>query len=234
MSAPTRLVAPPARDRSAERFARIYAEVRNRICTNLYGPGTVLNETELADEFGVSRTPIRRVLQKLNHDGLVETRNGVGTLVTDVDTRTVEDLYRLRMKLAELIGELSPGVDPAAHIGIFETLLHEAEALGHDPNYPAIGRINVAVANALQDLIASEPLKELTTLLYFRTARIWHKTIRHLDWAEERELVRAELREILRALRMGDVEGIGFVRRNFIAMALARLKRRIAKDNGAG
>ncbi|MFI4986359.1 MAG: GntR family transcriptional regulator [Alphaproteobacteria bacterium] len=213
------------RDRTMERFKRIYTDIRDRICTNRYRPGTVLNETELAGEFGVSRTPIRRVLQKLNHDGLVETRNGVGTFVTDVDTRTCEELYRLRMKLAELIGELSPSVDPAAHIPTFERLLAQASRLGPEPDYDAIGQMNVAVTKALQELIQSEPLKELTALLYFRTARIWHKTMPFLDWAEEAMLVTSELKEILRALRMGDIDGVGFVRRNFIAMAFARLKR---------
>ena len=224
----------PARDRTIERFARIYTAVRDRICTNRYPPGTVLNETELAVEFGVSRTPIRRVLQKLNHDGLVETRNGVGTFVTDVDTRTTEDLYRLRMKLAELIGELSPSVDPAAYVAVFKSLLARASKLGAKPDYDAFGQINVAVTNALQGLIESEPLKELTALLYFRTARIWHKTIPYLDWAEERSLVISELKEILRALHMKDIEGVGFVRRNYIAMAFARLKRRTSLGLGSG
>ena len=214
-------------DRAMERFKRIYTELRDRICTNRYRPGTVLNETELAAEFGVSRTPIRRVLQKLNHDGLVSTRNGVGSLVTDVDTRTFEDLYRLRMKLAAIIGELSPTVDPGSHIPAFERLLEQARKLGPLADYEAIGKLNVAVVNALQELIESEPLKEITLLMYFRTARIWHKNIPKLDWAEEVALVNAEISEILRALHMGDVAGVGFVRRNFIAMAFARVKRAI-------
>ena len=206
---------------------KIYATLRERICTNRYPPGTVLNETELGEEFGISRTPIRQVLQKLNHDGLVETRNGVGTLVTEIDTRTIADLYRLRMKLAEIIGEFSLSVDASVHIAAFEALLEQAAKLGPQPDYQAIGKINVAVVEALQNLIGSEPLRELTALLYFRTARVWHKAIPNLDWNEERELVNAEIKEILRALRLGEIESVGFVRRNFIAMAYARLNRHL-------
>lgn len=217
----------PAEDPTNERFRRIYEEIRNRICTNHYPPGTILNETELGNEFQVSRTPIRRVLQKLNHDGLAETRNGIGTYVTDVDTQTFEDLYRLRMKLAEMIGEFSQSVDPEKHIANFERILTDAKKLDERPDYHSIGKINVAVVNALQELIGSEPLKELTALLYFRTARIWHKTIPSLDWTEESSLVVAEINEILRALRIGDIEGVGHVRRNFVAMAYHRLKRRM-------
>jgi DNA-binding GntR family transcriptional regulator len=205
----------------------IYKALRERICTNRYLPGTILNETELGAEFGTSRTPIRQVLQKLSHDGLVETKNGVGTLVTEIDTRTIADLYRLRMKLAEVIGEFSRSADVSIHIAAFEILLEQAGRLGPRPDYEAIGRINVAVVEALQNLIGSEPLRELTALLYFRTARVWHKAIPHLDWNEERELVNTEIKEILRALRLGEIEGVGFVRRNFIAMAYARLSRHL-------
>lgn len=216
-----------ARDLAGERFTRIYTELRNRICTNRYPPGTVLNESELAGEFGLSRTPIRSVLQKLSHDGLVETRNGVGTFVSEVNSETAEDLYRLRMKLAELIGDFSASTDPTAHIPKFESLLRLAATLRAEPDFEAIGEINVAVTDAISGLIESAALRELTTLLYFRTARIWHKTIPDLDWVEECTLIKAELTEILRALRMGDVAGVGFIRRNFIAMASSRLQRAI-------
>jgi DNA-binding GntR family transcriptional regulator len=116
-------------------------------------------------------------------------------------------------------------VDPAEHIPKFEDLLRLAEKLGAKPDFEAIGQINVAVTDAIADLIESAALKELTTLLYFRTARIWHKTIPDLDWVEECTLIKAELNEILRALRIGDVAGVGFIRRNFIAMAFGRLQR---------
>jgi DNA-binding GntR family transcriptional regulator len=170
-------------------------------------------------------------LQKLNHDGLVETRNGVGTFVSEVNPQTAEDLYRLRMKLAELIGEFSPSVDPIEHIPKFENLLRLAGKLGTNPDFEAIGQINVAVTGAIADLIESAALRELTTLLYFRTARIWHKTIPDLDWEEECTLIKDELHEILRSLRMGDVAGVGFVRRNFIAMASNRLQRAMRKQD---
>lgn len=216
-------------DRSGERFQTMYVQLRDRICANLYPPGTILREAELASEFGVSRTPVRRVLQKLSYDGLVEIRNGVGNYVTDVDTRTFSDLYRLRMQMAMLIGEFSGETDCAAHIPAFEALLERAISLGADKDYAALAELNIAVVGALQDVIASEPLKEITLLLYCRTARIWHQTLPRMNWQEEVELVTAEIREILRALRMGDIQGVGFVRRNFIGMAFARLKRELSQ-----
>ena len=65
-----------------ERFERIYGIIRDRICLLDYAPGMRLGEEELAKEFGVSRTPIRRVLSRLETEGLLESRHGVGTFVT--------------------------------------------------------------------------------------------------------------------------------------------------------
>jgi DNA-binding GntR family transcriptional regulator len=216
-------------DRATQRFQLIFAQLRDRICTNRYPPGTILREAELAAEFGVSRTPVRQALQKLSYDGLLEIKNGVGNCVTDVDTRTFVDLYRLRMRLAELIGEFIDGAECAAHIRAFEELLEQAGRLGAEKDNAALAELNIAVVRALNRLISSEPLREVTLLLYYRTARIWHQTLPNMNWQEEVELATSEIREILRTLRVGDVQGVGFVRRNFIGMALARLKRHFAK-----
>ena len=163
--------------------------------TAVYPPGTVLNETNVGREFGVSRTPIRQVFQKLNHEGMLHIRNGVGTIVTEVDTKTFEDMYRLRMKLSELIGEFVLAGSAANNRVAFEALLESARALRGRPKLMAIGRINLGVMNAILGLIASAPLREITSLLYFRTARIWHMTMPHLDWDEELHYVIAELKK---------------------------------------
>jgi len=92
---------PPRRETQTERFNRIYKAIRERISLLEYAPGAVLNEGLLAQEFGVSRTPIRSVLQRLSYEGLVTTRNGIGTIVTEVDVKTFKDIYALRMRLAE-------------------------------------------------------------------------------------------------------------------------------------
>ncbi|MBC7285646.1 GntR family transcriptional regulator, partial [Hoeflea sp.] len=90
---------------------QIYETLRERICLLDYAPGASLRERDLAVEFGVSRTPLRGVLQRLESDGLIRSRHGHGTFVTDIDLESLRDVYFLRMKLAELIGASGP-LDP--------------------------------------------------------------------------------------------------------------------------
>ena len=60
-------------------------ELRFRICTTHPATPMMLHEGKLAQEFGVSRTPIRQVLQRLAFEHLLETRSGVGTVVSTLE-----------------------------------------------------------------------------------------------------------------------------------------------------
>lgn len=217
-------IAPP--DAEAERLEAIYAALKQRICTVEIEPGQLIYETQVAQEFGVSRTPIRRVFARLEHDGLIQTLRGVGSRVADLDMATLEDCYRLRIHLAELIGE---SIDPAAipkAVEDLEDLAAVADALTDVPDYRAIGRVNVGTMAVILDLIDNAPLREISEMLYMRTTRVWHSAIPQLDWQEEVSFVTGELTELLRALRLGDTMTAGYVRRNYIALAHRRLKSR--------
>lgn len=63
----------------------ICSELRFRICSGQLSGGDILVEEELAQEFSLSRTPIRQVLHRLALEHFVETRSGVGTIIVPVD-----------------------------------------------------------------------------------------------------------------------------------------------------
>ena len=72
---PAAMPRPPS---ARERADRIYRILRDRICLLEYAPGSLISEEELAQEFEVSRTPVRRVLGRLESEGLVQSVHGVG------------------------------------------------------------------------------------------------------------------------------------------------------------
>jgi GntR family transcriptional regulator len=78
-------VTSPARRTAVERqpkYLRIHADLRDRITTGRWAPGTALPaQRELADEFGVSIMTLRQALQLLTEDGLIDARHGSGTFV---------------------------------------------------------------------------------------------------------------------------------------------------------
>ena len=68
-------------------YFMIYETIRDWIFSGQYKPGDLLPpEPELIRQFAVSRTTIRKAIEMLAHDGLIVTRQGIGTIVLDYHT----------------------------------------------------------------------------------------------------------------------------------------------------
>jgi DNA-binding GntR family transcriptional regulator len=210
---------------SRERFERIYKTIRDRICLLEYQPGERLGEEELAREFNVSRTPIRRVLSRLEGEGLLESRHGVGTFVTDVDIDSLAQVYQLRMELAELLGKLDPIPRSEDDLARVRALLVRCDKLLKKPDPKAYARLNMDFFQELGAMIGNVPLREISERLYYLTTRIWLKSVPHLNLPDEIEVFRREMADILQAMEVGDLEAVGHIRRSHISMSVKRMKR---------
>jgi DNA-binding GntR family transcriptional regulator len=210
---------------SRERFERIYKTIRDRICLLEHQPGERLGEEELAREFHVSRTPIRRVLSKLESEGLLESRHGVGTFVTDVDIDSLAQVFQLRMELAELLGKLDPIPRSEADLARVRALLVRCDKLLKKPDPNAYARLNMDFFQELGAMVGNAPLREISERLYYLTTRIWLKSVPHLNLPDEIEVFRREMADILQAMEVGDLEAVGHIRRSHISMSVKRMKR---------
>lgn len=76
--------------------ARLIAEIRRRIIDGEVQPGMSLSELALAEEFDVSRTPVRETFKQLQTEGLVEIRPRVGTFVTAPSRREITELFEMK------------------------------------------------------------------------------------------------------------------------------------------
>jgi len=76
-----------------------YKEIRNRIYYNKIKPGDLLKEINLADELGISRTPVREAIKMLASEDLIEVREGVGTFVKMLSFKDIRDIFEVRKAL---------------------------------------------------------------------------------------------------------------------------------------
>ncbi len=85
---------------SAQTLAdQAYTEVRSRILSGRYPLGAALSRRTLALEFGMSFLPVSEALQRLEHDGLVESRPRAGTRVRVPAVDEIRERYQLREAL---------------------------------------------------------------------------------------------------------------------------------------
>ena len=78
--------------------------LRQAIKDGVLKPGERLMEIQLADELGVSRTPIREAIRKLELEGFVVMVPRRGTYVADISLKDIAQVFEIRSALEELAG----------------------------------------------------------------------------------------------------------------------------------
>src|SRR3954468_2680064 len=86
---------------------RAYTALRNAIVDGTLAPGERLRDQELTEWLGLSRTPVREGLSRLEQDGLVETAPQRFTRVSPLDRRAARDAFPIVAALHALAAELA-------------------------------------------------------------------------------------------------------------------------------
>ncbi|MFI8297058.1 GntR family transcriptional regulator [Streptomyces nigra] len=93
--------APPAPVKQPPAADRVYSHVKQGVLERRYEGGTLLTEGELADAVGVSRTPVREALLRLEAEGLLKLYPKKGALVLPVSAQEIKDVVETRMLVEE-------------------------------------------------------------------------------------------------------------------------------------
>ncbi|MDJ0820621.1 MAG: GntR family transcriptional regulator [Paracoccaceae bacterium] len=123
--------------RSSQKDA--YTLILEAIDNGTYRPGDRLVESELAERFGVSRTPIREALQRLETQSLL-ARDGRSLIVASLDHNQMAELYVVRTELEGLAARLAARHATNEEIQVLQEMIDEDRALLSDPS--ALARAN--------------------------------------------------------------------------------------------
>ncbi|MGW8193011.1 MAG: GntR family transcriptional regulator [Desulforhopalus sp.] len=185
------------------KYADIFAILRDRIVCLAYPPGTALNEKELCEEFGVSRTPLREAIRRLEDLNLVNVIPRFGTHVSSLDLNELRCAMQIKVKLEALASE-------AAARNLTPQLLGEMQAVLARLNEQVAAPGNdqttlIATESSLHTVIwraAANPLLEsFLDNLQYRCARVWNSVL--VDTIDPHEVVR-QLTNIVGAIRERD------------------------------
>lgn len=87
--------------RSESLADQVFAKLENDIVLGIYSRGEILTELKLAEQLGVSRTPIREALRRLEQEHLIED-TGKGSLVRGISADDVMDIMDIRIRVEAL------------------------------------------------------------------------------------------------------------------------------------
>ena len=110
-----------------------YSSILEAIDVGVYRPGDRLVESDLADRFGMSRTPIREALQRLETQSLL-TRDGRSLIVASLDHNQMAELYVVRTELEGLAARLAARHATDEEVQVLREMVLEDQALLNDPS----------------------------------------------------------------------------------------------------
>lgn len=84
-----------------------YLTLKEKLINCIYPPGTILNEIQLAEDFGLSRTPVREAISRLEMDGYVKVMPKKGIYVTDISLNDVHQIFQTRIEIEPIALKLA-------------------------------------------------------------------------------------------------------------------------------
>ncbi len=154
----------------------------------------------------------------------------MGTLVTEASYNNLADVYEMRLKVAELMGSMTPSTCTPLQVERLKILRAESEQLHSlDTDLELLARINHELHYLIGELIGNSALLQLYHLYYFQTTRVWYQKM-HNFWTEEIQALKDELDELIGAISRNDVIAVGYIKRNYIARVINLLKQHNSAD----
>ena len=85
----------------------VYEAIKQQILIGHYGPGDLLNERALMDEYKIGKTPLREIFIRLQNDGLIRRYSRVGTIVAPIHTKKLHEVAEIRSYLEGIVARLA-------------------------------------------------------------------------------------------------------------------------------
>lgn len=196
MDSTSTLKPPPAAE-------RVYVHVKEAVLDRRYQGGTLLSEGELAEAVGVSRTPVREALLRLEAEGLLKLYPKKGALVLPVSVQEIADVVETRLLVERhAVAKVVPAGDRL--LARLEELMEEQRGHAAAGDLAAFARADRCFHLEIVRASGNGILTHLYDQLRDRQLRMGVATM-HADPGRIAKNI-SEHTDILRALRSGNAE----------------------------
>lgn len=202
MSVPAKF-APARLDRSRHAAPQVFERLRELILSLELEPGTVLSRAELAEQFGLSQTPIRDALIKLGEEGLVDIFPQHATVVSRINVSSARQAHFLRKAIeAEVVRTLASAPD-AVLVARLRAQVDLQAALAGGDNYGEFVAADQAFHRMMYEAAA---VPELFVLVRRLSGHVDRLRRLHLPQAGKTQAVVRDHRRIVDAIAQGDAD----------------------------
>jgi DNA-binding GntR family transcriptional regulator len=182
----------------------IYRQLKEMILSFALYPGARVTETELAEHFGVSRTPVREALQRLAAEGYLSIRAKQGCFIRDIDIEEINQYYEVRIALEMRALELAGRVMSLRELNRLAAIWNPERMPRRAPAVATMVTrdegFHLALAAGTGNAILAGYLKDVNDHIHI---------VRRLDFTDDGRIepTYREHHEVLQRLLKQDVEG---------------------------
>jgi DNA-binding GntR family transcriptional regulator len=195
----------------------VYRVIRDAICDGRLEPNRKLAQIPLAEQLGISRTPVRDALQRLAQEGLVRALSWRGFVVSEFSVRDAVDIYEVRLALEPLAARKAVGRHSRAQMAeLLDNCEYTAAVVQEDISdvYELNHRFHAGVVEPCGNPVLVRTLDQLWQMP--ASLRMFHAQAVHSHALEQNA---QEHRAIVEALEAGDADLVERRVRDHIAAA---------------
>ena len=197
---------------------QIAARVRDDVLSGQLPAGSRLSQEALAEQYAVSRVPVRDALRMLHAEGLISTHPRFGTRVAALSAPDLEELYEMRLALEPLVSRLATPHMRSGDVEQMQRQLETMAAARHDSRAWFVA--HAAFHRALNERSGRERMCALVDNLRAQTER-YVRAYQVLEWPAN-ELQR-EHELVVAAVRRGDPDEVAAVVREHLEIVRDRM-----------
>lgn len=183
---------------------QVYDYLRTAIIEERVPGGSELNEVAIAEEFSISRGPVREAMGRLRAEGLVEVRPRRGAVVASLSREEFIDAYQVRIALEVLAVRQGVPQRTEDEVAAIDALTRELEAGAEGFSDDEYFHLNVRVHRLICELSKNDTLLGIYDRLLSQMARYRRRAG---ALTSDRAEAVAEHRHISEAIKAGDAEG---------------------------
>lgn len=204
----------------------VYRKLRQSIIKGKLKPGQKLVMADLAKTFGLSETPVREAIRRLESDGYVHFTPHTGAVVTRIDEGKLVEIYLIRIELEALATRLASPHITERDIEFLNKKNHDMEAAIQQNKYENIGALN---KDFHLRIYKAAPFPRLYKMIcdLWDTFERWPSVF---SYVPERAISSVEEhRKIIEALRIGDMEMSDRLMKEQKVRAMAAMQKYMAQ-----
>ncbi len=203
---------------------KIYETLKKRIIRLEYSPAQVLNETDIANEFDISRTPVRKIFERLKNDKLLNIIPRFGAQVAPIDFRYMKSVFEVLRELEGYATSLAVDRLSENKIKELEQIVENINQSDIEKDYKKIVMEDERFHEIIFESCENPCLVEILHSLHIHTERLWFYSQRYIS---NIKLFTETLPKIIEALKLKDEIRADISSKEHIDVFLERIKQEL-------